>query len=176
MKSKALYITLTLIIIIGGGVIFGLKHMQKEASTLGQMNTQYQNEWRAIDSNIESFNNITKLLAESYGEKTSQKDFHNEAIENAKNYNEIGDKLKKFQIYNENKNIVFEINDLVSSQNELKDNELISKSLINANRLSKTIDEQVKSYNKVIKKYNSIVGNKAYSLFIKNQIEQDILK
>lgn len=175
MKSKILYIVISIVALLGIASVFGMKHIQSESSELVKLNTQYQKEWRAIDSNIESVNNITKLLSESYGNKVNDKSLNTEAIENTRKYNEELDKVEKYNLYKSNLEIVSKIKEEIKDNPDLSKNELISNSIKNLGKLSETINEQVKSYNKIINKHNSIVNNKLHSLFTKNVEKQKVL-
>lgn len=172
MRTKIIF-TVSLIIALLASGLGVLKYQQHVNSReLIVLNSKYQDEWRAIDTNMESFNNVTKLLAEGYAKESSNKSLFSEATENSKRYNESLNKLDKFKLYKANVKIYKEIKGLVSKNEELLNVELIKESLSNAEPISKSIEEQVKSYNDLITEYNSIVK----SLRMKGTNSQDLLK
>ena len=157
MKKRISLIILILIILSSSIVIFQYLSLQ-DNTKLTIKTEEIQNEWHAIDTNMQSLNRLSTVTNEKYSKITSNRTYYENANKLNSEYLITINKNDKYKLYKKNKESIDEVNTYQKNSKDHSNEPLLTSLLTNSNKLIKTIDIQVEDYNKKIKEYKKITN------------------
>lgn len=170
-NKRGLLIGLLLIIIaIIVGFVSLTSKRTSESSKLGQLNIEYQETWRVLDSNMTSYDTIVGMLTEQYKNASEDSSFYNEYMDL---HNEVAvstDKLQKYHGYLEFKRIKNEVNERIDKLG-INNEDIIIRGNEEGDKLEEQISEQVKQYNDLVSQYNKILGGVSFKVEFDKKLE-----
>lgn len=172
--NKKVYIIAAILIILTLGSGQTYSYYYSQTSKAAEIQLEYQENWRAIETNIDSVFRLGVILTEEYKNTTNQSVYYDSSLSIQSEYRNATTRSGKYKQYL----LFLDILDKIDPTNNslVSDNELLVKSFINLNKVILSINEEVKLYNTDIELYNDIVSSKVYILFDSAAKEQDLLE